>query len=115
MLLHIETFFRNFFPDNLAQACFQHVKTNYADVTVKKKRIQLNPITDDIILNGTKLVNSTTGKALNASLMTTQDGNFTKHIIEYEEMATVKGLKYGDGINVLGKNWVMFWHSTLLP
>ncbi|XP_045216876.2 excitatory amino acid transporter-like [Mercenaria mercenaria] len=93
---------RNFFPDNLAQAMFQHVKTSYSDVKVKKKRIQLTPLTDNIILNGTILINETTGQRINATLTTTAEGNFTKQIIEYEEMMEVRGLKYGDGINVLG-------------
>ncbi|XP_060551511.1 excitatory amino acid transporter-like [Ruditapes philippinarum] len=93
---------RNFFPDNLAQAMFQHVKTSYSDIEVKKKRIKLLPFTDDIILNGTILVNETTGERINATLYTSQDGNFTKQIVEYVEMVEKRGLKYGNGINVLG-------------
>jgi hypothetical protein len=81
---------------------FQHVKTSYSDIEVKKKRIKLLPFTDDIILNGTILVNETTGERINATLYTSQDGNFTKQIVEYVEMVEKRGLKYGNGINVLG-------------
>ncbi|KAL4228027.1 hypothetical protein ACF0H5_013465 [Mactra antiquata] len=88
---------RNFFPDNLAQACFQHVKTSYSDVKVKKKRIEYIPVTD---LNTNLTVTTTTGTLVNITLAPIN--NMTKQIVEYEETVEMKGLKYGNGINVLG-------------
>lgn len=101
-------YFRNFFPDNLAQACFQHVKTNYDDVQVKKKRIEY--ITTPL-LNTTLQLNTTTGVPVNVTL--SPDGNVTKQIMVYYETVTVRSLKYGNGINVLGELSFRFLFSRL--
>ena len=76
---------------------FQHVKTNYDDVEVKRKRVHMIPANET--LNATML-NLTT----ESHLVVTPEGNFTRLIEEYTEMVEWRGLKYGNGINVLGKS-----------
>ena len=97
--------FRNFFPDNLAQACFQHTKTQYYNRKEIRKRLVETNATD--VLDGSSfIVNSTTGVPLNISFHTE---NVTKMIVQYEVDVEKKGLAYGNGINVLGKEWTGLW------
>ncbi|XP_052813216.1 excitatory amino acid transporter 2-like isoform X1 [Mya arenaria] len=90
---------RNFFPDNLAQAMFQHVKTEYKNVTEHRKRIEQINVTD-VVAGTTLMVNTTTGLPLNVTL--SPIGNVTNVIVEYTIEVEKKGLQLGNGINVLG-------------
>ena len=91
-------YFRNFFPDNLAQACFAHVKTTYTNVTVRKKRIEFITISDTVENTTFLPSNSTTISLINI----TPSPEGKKTIVEYTEQVVRKGLQSGNGINVLG-------------
>ena len=83
--------FRNIFPDNLARAMFEHVKTGYKTVNVTRKRIdyvQSSNMSDTFD---------------NATVPHSNITNVTKNIVTYQEEKVVRSLYYGDGINVLGE------------
>ena len=90
---------RNIFPENLAQAMFQHVKTSYRMVNVTKKRFDYVETPD----NFSELINNTFLTIGNVTVVPTNTSNLTKVIVEYQEEVEDRGLKYGNGINVLGE------------
>ena len=103
-------FCRNIFPENLAQAMFSHVKTSYNMVNVTKKRHEYFQIPD----NFSEFINSTFITIGNITMVPVIIGNstatpsnmsnLTKVVVTYWEEKEVRGLKYGDGINVLGED-----------
>lgn len=99
--------FRNIFPDNLAQAMFQHVKTAYETVNVTKKRAEYQPI------NGT--YDTSTDSGSNVTLTPSNGTGLKKVIVTYQEQVDKRSLQYNDGINVLGKvkeivSDTVFWY-----
>ena len=75
--------FRNLFPENLVQACFQQVQTIFVNKTV-----DITPPQKDA--NGTTMATVTMALVGNAS-------NATE-----PRMIVVRQLQYKDGMNVLG-------------
>ncbi|KAL3882278.1 hypothetical protein ACJMK2_028640 [Sinanodonta woodiana] len=97
---------RNIFPSNIVQACFQHEKTAYKNVTIPKKQIIYVPLEDANmtynILNST-LSSLASITVSNQTFTTTAlPENMTKIIVETMETVEVRYFPYGDGINVLG-------------
>lgn len=90
---------RNIFPENLAQAMFQHSKTHYKTVNVTKKRFDYVQTPD----NFSDLINNTFVTIGNVTVAPTNQSNLTKVVVTYQEEMEVRGLKYGNGINVLGE------------
>lgn len=94
----------------MAQACFQHVKTNYRDEKIMKKRIvyenATSPSTAIPLLQNITTTPTITLVYENGTLQNTTElpmiTETVKVIEEYYETVTIRGLKYGDGINVLG-------------
>lgn len=104
--------FRNIFPDNLAQAMFQHVKTAYETVNVSKKRAEYHPVNET---NDTS-----TDFVSNVTLEFTNSTGFKKVIVTYQEQVDKRSLQYNDGINVLGKvkeiiSYSVFCHYMYRP
>lgn len=95
---------RNIFPENLAQAMFQHVKTSYRMVNVTRKRHDYVQTPD----NFSELINNTFLTIGNVTVVPTNTSNLTKVIVEYQEEVEVRGLNYGNGINVLGETFIDF-------
>ncbi|KAK3578882.1 hypothetical protein CHS0354_010248 [Potamilus streckersoni] len=97
---------RNIFPSNIVQACFQHEKTAYKNVTIPKKQIIYVPLEDG---NRTyDILNNTLGSLANitvsneTSTTTILPENMTKIIVETMETVEIRYFPYADGINVLG-------------
>ncbi|KAK2141861.1 hypothetical protein LSH36_1030g00018 [Paralvinella palmiformis] len=80
---------RNFFPENLVQACFQNVYTVY----VPKPQIIIPPTQPP-------LINSSEGETTTLSVLTTLVVNATEATKKQPEM--VRALEYKLGMNVLG-------------
>lgn len=81
---------RNIFPDNIAQAMFQHVKTNYVDVPVEYKHYQ-----------NISMPYNESNPSYNTSFSNMTD-NYTTIIVTEKKMVEKRKIEYGDGINVLG-------------
>ena len=80
--------YRNIFPDNLLQACFQHTKTEYViDDSDDKSKNTTNTTVDAIISTMTTITT------------TLVDG---KNITTIEEVKWKRTFPMSDGINVLG-------------
>ena len=89
---------------------FSHVKTSYDMVNVTKKRHEYFQIPD----NFSEFINSTFITIGNITMVPVIIGNstatpsnisnLTKVVVTYWEEKEVRGLKYGDGINVLGED-----------
>ncbi|KAL3882281.1 hypothetical protein ACJMK2_028643 [Sinanodonta woodiana] len=90
---------RNIFPDNIVQACFQHEKTAYKNVTIPRKEIIYLPVQDNNITFGSLANITVTNQTLAATAV---PRNMTKVIIEREEIKEIRYFPYSDGINVLG-------------
>ena len=93
---------RNIFPDNLAQAMFQHVKTGYDTVNVTRKRIELVPVNH----SSADEINNHTLDGLQSTTVGLSGGNVTdlvRKVVTYQEEVVVRTLSSGNGINVLGK------------
>ena len=80
--------FRNLFPENLIQACFQQVKTVY----VPKEQTIIPPTESPVVANASGAV-AVTVAAL-------------AEVANDSAVEMVRSLKYSDGMNVLGE-----WHT----
>lgn len=95
--------YRNIFPENLVQACFQHTKTVYTKSVAMAK---------DIPDNITDIINITLAATTHSSILTTitvnsTDGtNVTLVLAKEHEIKWVRELPMADGINVLGEHYV---------
>ena len=77
--------FRNLFPENLIQACFQQVKTVY----VPKEQTIIPPTESPVVANASGAV-AVTVAAL-------------AEVANDSAVEMVRSLKYSDGMNVLGE------------
>ena len=94
--------YRNIFPDNLAQAMFQHVKTSYNTVNVTRKRLELVPANHST----SNETSSSIVDDFESTTVVLLDSNFTdvvRKVVTYQEEVVVRKLATGNGINVLGK------------
>ena len=102
-------FTRNMFPENLVQACFQQVQTVYG-----KKKVPIVPPTPEnpVWGNDSALTNFTV-TAVTELVLTTMSSNLSNVTspVSVPEMVTIttRGLKYTDGVNVLGElhDWLV--------